>query len=223
MTALSLDDVRSSDGYYHDALEALRRALVWIRQDDSRDECEIPLPDDSGAVLVAFNGGVPFYLTNAIEASEGEYHEVTASRAVEVLEGCFRQIEGVPVDPGLPDGFDVTPNDERPDSHQIWWHRPYIVTDRWDAETWEQYRDRLAGCGYEPDYTPEQWDLRQAEQKRAWHRSFPDGVRYDVRCLDGGAWDRPTDWGIFGALGEAIECAKKGRAWGWNKMRERAT
>src|SRR5207302_656752 len=27
-------------------------------------------------------------------------------------------------------------------------------------------------------------------------------VRYDVRCLDGGAWDRPTCWGMFGSLEE---------------------
>lgn len=42
---------------------------------------------------------------------------------------------------------------------------------------------------------------------------FPSGCRYDVRCLDGGAWDRPTCWGMFGKLTEAIACAKAGPSW----------
>jgi hypothetical protein len=36
-------------------------------------------------------------------------------------------------------------------------------------------------------------------------------VRYDVRCLDGGAWDRPTCWGMFATLAEAVACAVSGR------------
>lgn len=32
-------------------------------------------------------------------------------------------------------------------------------------------------------------------------------VRYDVRCLDGGAWDRSTVWGLFGTLKEALAMA----------------
>jgi hypothetical protein len=50
-----------------------------------------------------------------------------------------------------------------------------------------------------------------------WHRPFvrivanpawPGGLRYDVCCLDGGAWDRPTAWGWFGTLEAAIACAR---------------
>lgn len=207
---LTLSDIRDEDGYYRDGLEALNRALVWVRADDGRDECDIPLPEGSGELTVEFNGGVPFYLTTAMRPELGVYEEITASRAVEVLEGGFRQIEGVPVDPKLPDEFDVTPNDERPESHQVWWHRPFIITDRWEPETWDQYRDRLAALGYEPDKNREQWDQLQAEQKAGWFQEFPEGVRYDVRCLDGGAWDRPTFWGSFGTLDEAIECANTG-------------
>lgn len=32
--------------------------------------------------------------------------------------------------------------------------------------------------------------------------------RYDVRCLDGGAWDRSTVWGMCGTLEEAVALAK---------------
>jgi hypothetical protein len=126
-----------------------------------------------------------------------------------------RFVDGVAIDPDLPQGFDVTPNDERPDSHQVWWYRPFIATDRHEPESWEEYRDRLASYGYEPDQTPEQWAKFQAKQKAGWFKSFPSGVRYDVRCLDGGAWDRSTWWGSAGTLDEAIQIAKtgpKGRA-----------
>lgn len=41
-----------------------------------------------------------------------------------------------------------------------------------------------------PEEISEWWDipLILTEQNEAWE----DGVRYDVWCLDGGAWDRPT-------------------------------
>ena len=119
-------------------------------------------------------------------------------------------IDGVPVDPELPEGFDNTANFERPESHRVWWYRPFIITDQWEPETWEQYRERLAGYGYEPDHTPESWAQMQAERERGWYESFPSGVRYDVRCLDGGAWDRSTWWGSFGSLEEARDCAHNG-------------
>lgn len=38
-------------------------------------------------------------------------------------------------------------------------------------------------------------------------------ARYDVRCLDGGAWDRPALWGAFGTLVEASRCAAAGPSW----------
>lgn len=122
----------------------------------------------------------------------------------------MREFDGIPVDPDLPEGFDETPNEERPESHDQWWDRPFIVTDRWQPETWEQYRDRLASYGYEPDHTPEAWDQWQAEREQRWFQSFPSGVCYHVRCLDGGAWDRSTWWGSFGSLEEARDCAHNG-------------
>lgn len=38
-------------------------------------------------------------------------------------------------------------------------------------------------------------------------------LRYEVRCLDGGAWDRSTYWGTFGSIEEAIDCALHGPVW----------
>ena len=93
----------------------------------------------------------------------------------------------VPINPKLPAKFDCTPNDARPDSHQRWWHRPFIQT-----FTFEQ----IGG---------------NAEQRTRWFEHWPTGTRYDVRCLDGGAWDRPTCWGMFGTLEEAMSCATAGK------------
>jgi hypothetical protein len=65
-------------------------------------------------------------------------------------------------------------------------------------------------------------EARPASQDAWWDRPYvitvpnehwPQGVRFDTYCLDGGAWDRPTAWGKFGTLEEAIACAKTGPAW----------
>lgn len=66
---------------------------------------------------------------------------------------------------------------------------------------------------------------RPAEQLEKWWgrpylkveiedpEQWPEGVRYSVRCLDGGAWDRPTLWGCFESLHEALQCVERGPAW----------
>jgi hypothetical protein len=92
----------------------------------------------------------------------------------------------IPVDPKLPARFDDMPNELRPKSHLRWWGRPYIQTERRDLS--------------EPMWA-------------TWLESWPTGVRYDVRCLDGSAWDRSTCWGSFATLEEAIACARSGPAW----------
>lgn len=38
-----------------------------------------------------------------------------------------------------------------------------------------------------------------------WLEHWPSGTRYDVRCLDGGAWDRSSWLGAFATLSEAIQ------------------
>ena len=64
-------------------------------------------------------------------------------------------------------------------------------------------------------------ERRPLSHGRWWYRPFvrscqseawPGGLRFDVYCLDGGAWDRPTVWGCFGSLEEAVSCARELRA-----------
>jgi hypothetical protein len=107
----------------------------------------------------------------------------------------------IPINPKLPPNFDHTPNDRRPASHRRWWHRPYIVSesvedrDREFAERNDEYAE--AGRKY--------W---QEEGRAKWMAAWKSGTRYDVRCLDGGAWDRSTWWGSFDTLEAAIACAQ---------------
>lgn len=121
-----------------------------------------------------------------------------------------RFVQGIPVNPVLPKNFDCTDNERRPASHLPWVHTPYIETtsvEDLDA----QYAGRT------DDYADEarsSW----IEGRKTWMNAWPTGTRYDVRCLDGGAWDRPTCWGMFPSLEEAIRCVNEGPAW----RRERA-
>lgn len=68
------------------------------------------------------------------------------------------------------------------------------------------------------DQTPN--EHRPASHRKWWHRPFivtdtveamdawPSGVRYTVRCLDGGAWDRSTNWGSVATLELALARAR---------------
>lgn len=113
-------------------------------------------------------------------------------------------VDGVAVNPKLPDDFDYTPNEDRPASHRKFWFVPYIVTEsveRLDA-FYANRTDEWADEGRR------QW----AEKDRSrWLEVWPGGTRYDVRCLDGGAWDRSTACGWFANLEEAVACAKARR------------
>ena len=91
-------------------------------------------------------------------------------------------VDGVLVNPVLPKNFDDTRNEDRPESHQKWWNLAYIET-----------------------------EIRE-EGNTEWRKIWPSGVRYSVYCLDGGAWDRPTLWGAFATVEEAVRCAKGGIA-----------
>jgi hypothetical protein len=91
---------------------------------------------------------------------------------------------GIPLNPVQREDFDCTPNEERdPLEVQDWWGVLYIETYSWSG-----------------DPTSE-----GAEEWRAhWLSAWPTGVRYDVRCLDGGAWDRSTNRGSFATLELAV-------------------
>lgn len=122
----------------------------------------------------------------------------------------------IPVDPELPANFDNTPHDARPRGQiDDWWGKPFIRTCRWEdmADSYDAYLQRVRNL---KDFTPEssaEFNRRQAIQKGAWFETYPTGIRYDVRCLDGGAWDRSTSWGMVGSLEEAIAIAEAGSPW----------
>ncbi|MGO9613980.1 MAG: hypothetical protein ACLPX5_13240 [Dissulfurispiraceae bacterium] len=92
----------------------------------------------------------------------------------------------IPINPKLPKNFDRKRNEARPQSHQQWWYRPYIVT-----------------C------TLEDFGVVDEKQEKSWLAKFPTGTRYEVRCLDGGAWDRSTHYGFYATLQEAKKVAKR--------------
>ncbi len=124
------------------------------------------------------------------------------------------EVEGVPFNPILSDEFDNTPNEDRPDMETAyWWDRPFVRVEFFREESYAAYCERLQGYGYEPDKTEEEWDQFRSEMREGWFKAFPHGVRYDVRCLDGGAWDRSTGWGFFGTIREALDCVREGPKW----------
>lgn len=126
------------------------------------------------------------------------------------------KVQGIHVNPRLRKMFDNTPNEERsPAEIARWWGVPYIVTCSWDQirsdATYDDFLARMATYGSNQGWIPpirEKWEQDKAEQRRSWFEAWPSGVRYDVRCLDGGAWDRSTGWGMFATLEQAIACAK---------------
>ena len=108
------------------------------------------------------------------------------------------QVDGVLIDPELPPSFDDTPNEERPEAHQKWWDFPFIRT-----QTLAELDAQIAKSQVSTE--------EKVRWRAEWLKSWPHGTRYDVRCLDGGAWDRSTGWGMFPTLEEAVRCAKSRR------------
>jgi len=115
-------------------------------------------------------------------------------------------VDGVLIDPKLPRHFDNTPNDDRPVSQAKWWGFPYIVTE--SVESLDAY---YAGCTDE--YAAKRLERWRNEGRDQWMQAFLTGTRYEVRCLDGGAWDRSTSWGMFPTLEAAVACANTGPSW----------
>ena len=62
-----------------------------------------------------------------------------------------------------------------------------------------------------PDFYCTPNNERSPEEIEAWWcvpYIHTDGELFNVRRLDGGAWDRPTNHGVFDTLDEAIETAE---------------
>jgi len=70
----------------------------------------------------------------------------------------------------------------------------------------EPYQEHAHRCG-DACESYNEWLVRITKERAEWIEWFPDGVRYDVRVLDGGAWDRSTNKGSFKTFEEALEIA----------------
>ena len=119
-------------------------------------------------------------------------------------------IEGVPVDPVLRPDFDSTDNNDRdPLEIEDWWDVPFLVTNRWSHESYDEYIARLKNYpDMELDDEPT-FEARKEKSKKQFFDEYPDGIAYEVRCLDGGAWDRSTWWGEAGSIEGALQIIGK--------------
>ncbi len=117
-------------------------------------------------------------------------------------------IDGVPVDPDLRWDFEVTDNNDR-DPREIddWWDKPFIRSQGFTRDTYIEYKLRMSD--YDDLDNEEDWKNRRAEELKKWFEWYPDGYRYDVRCLDGGAWDRSTNLGHYSSLKCALDAIKE--------------
>lgn len=121
-------------------------------------------------------------------------------------------VNGIPLNPTLREDFDSTPNEYREHLEvQDWWNKPYISTCSWDDlnEDFGSYRKRMAGYGYGDESMDSEavFVERKGQEKERWFNAWPSGVRYEVLCLNGGAWDRPTSLAMVETLDSAIVIA----------------
>lgn len=118
-------------------------------------------------------------------------------------------VQGIFINPNLRPDFNYTPNEEREDLEtEHWYGRPYIETDEYSSEIYAEFIARTTS--YDSDYKPEsehEFNVRTQKLKASWFKVYPTGIRYEVRCLTGGAWDRSSSQGMFGSLEEAIKKA----------------
>jgi len=121
--------------------------------------------------------------------------------------------DGIFVNPELPENFNITPNEERSeDEISEWWDNPYILIYELEQESWIEHYERLTN---EDDWNDEQvgtqesWEKELSKHRKYWYETWHTGFKYEVRCLDGGAWDRSTWHGSFATFEEALKVAKK--------------
>lgn len=122
-------------------------------------------------------------------------------------------VDGIPINPTLRWDFDITPNDDRENIElENWWDKPYICVDILEQEPWIEHSIRLKNeCGWDNEKigTKEDWEKNLEDSRKSWFETWHTGFRYEVRCLDGGAWDRSTNYGMYATFEEALEVAKQ--------------
>jgi len=122
-------------------------------------------------------------------------------------------IDGIVIDPQLSPNFYCTDNELRdPQEIHDWWKKPYIHREFRNNKNNQSYEDYCINCQQVDEFIPEpkeKYEKSMVDWKLSWHTQWPEGIRYDVKFLDGGAWDRPTNRGSFPTLEEALVQAKK--------------
>jgi hypothetical protein len=121
-----------------------------------------------------------------------------------------------PLNPTLRRFFDQTPNDVRePLETEHWWGLPFIISRDWESclENIKSIQAHHREQANDYVITDDELEAKIQAQKLRWFAECPSGVSYDVRCLDGGAWDRSTWWGSSGSLDDAVKLAEAGPAW----------
>ena len=123
------------------------------------------------------------------------------------------KIEGIPINPCLRSGFDCTDITHR-DSLEMedWFDVPFIVHISWEDQE-QQKRTLRATSQQSRNVSDQHFEDSLATIRELWFSQYPNGICYRVRCLDGGAPDRPTDWGDALTQEDAIELARKGPSW----------
>jgi len=119
------------------------------------------------------------------------------------------EIDGIYINPELPEEFDVTPHEERDEEMNYWWDKPYIEIVELSQESWIEHFYRLKDDFISEELgTEEEYKKRLEKDKISWFETWHTGFRYCVRCLDGGAWDRSTNHGMYATFEEALQVAK---------------
>ncbi|GLK92231.1 hypothetical protein [Pseudomonas turukhanskensis] len=104
---------------------------------------------------------------------------------------------GYPFNPTLRVHFSNTANEYRePLETQDWWGLPYIETYSWEEseEHDRSVQSHHRSEGNEFVISDDELNAKLAKSKVHFYKLYPEGKLYNVHCLDGGAWDRPTDW-----------------------------
>jgi len=100
-------------------------------------------------------------------------------------------IDGVIVNPCQRDTFDACDNNIRDlNESEDWDGVPYIVSTGYTVNTNSSAKENDEGA-------------------KNWSNTFPLGIRYTVRCLDGGYWDSSTPIVQFKSLTNAINWVKE--------------
>jgi len=118
-------------------------------------------------------------------------------------------IEGVFINPVLPEGFiDYEIEINRWENYH-WEGTPYIKSrrSRTPDSTYYEYKNRVKNTA---DTIPED-EFNSIKEK--WEQQYPEGICYGVYCLDGNPSGKPTWWGDFATIAEAVECANNGPEW----------